>query len=67
MPLPYPTTHAVSEIGHAVEHRMDLWNDILAIHEDRLPLRRAQRHVQHSPILGKVNPVTAEHGIDAVA
>jgi hypothetical protein len=46
---------------------MDLGHHVLAVHDDRRVARGAQRDVQDSPILGQVDPVTAEHRIDALA
>ena len=40
-PYHAPLRNAIGEIGHAVEHRMDVGHNVLAINQDRLPLRRA--------------------------
>ena len=45
---------------------MDLGHDILAVDDDRRASRRAQRHVQHGAVLGEVDLVAAEHGVDAL-
>ena len=39
----------------------------LTIDEDALVPRRAQRHVQHGAVLGDVDLIAAEHGVDALA
>jgi hypothetical protein len=38
-----------------------------AVHEDLRAARGAQRHVQHGAVLGDVDLVAAEHGVDALA
>ena len=38
--LPLPAAHPVGEIGHLVEHGVDLGHDVVAVHDDRLSLRR---------------------------
>ena len=65
--LPVAAAHAVGEGGHLVEHGMDLRHDVLAVDEDRGVARRAQRHVQHGALLGDVDLLAAEHGVDALA
>ena len=42
-------------------------HDVLAVHDDRRAARRAQRDVQHGAVLGHVDLVAAEHGVDALA
>ncbi len=59
-----PLAYAIGEIGHAVEHRMDLGHNVLAIDQDRLPSRRAQRDVQDGPLFGNVDLLAGEHRID---
>ena len=66
VPLPCAAAHLAGEVGHALQHLVHLRHHVLAIHDDRLPLRGAQRHVQHGTILRDVDPVAAEHGVDAV-
>ena len=65
--LPRAAAHAVGEVGHLVEHRMDLGHHVLAVHDDGGVPRRAQGDVQHGAILGDVDLVAAEHGVDARA
>ena len=62
--LPRAAADAVGEVGHLVEHGVHLRHDVLAVDDDRRALRRAQRHVQHGPILGDVDLLAAEHGVD---
>ena len=54
----------LGEVGHLVEHGVDLGHDVLAVDDDRLPLRGAQGDVQHGAVLGDVDLVAAEHGVD---
>src|ERR1700734_3413654 len=46
---------------------MNRRHDILAVQNDRLTLRRAQRNMQHSPVLRNVDLVPTEHRIDLLA
>jgi hypothetical protein len=43
---------AIGEVGHLVENGVDLWDNILAVDNDRCPFRRPKRHVQN--ILSKL-------------
>ena len=61
---PGAAAHAIGEVGHAVEHRVDPGHDVFAVNQDRLPLRRAQRYVQDGPLLGHVDLLAREHRID---
>ena len=62
--LPLAAADAVGEVGHLVEHGMHLRHDVLAVHDDRCASRRAQGDVQDGAVLGDVDLVTAEHGVD---
>ena len=64
---PRAAPHRRREGGHAVEHRVHLGDDVLAVDDDRRRARRAQRHVQHRTLLGDVDLLAAEHGVDARA
>ena len=64
-PFQSPLRTRCGEGGHPVEHRVDLGHHVLAVDDDRRALRRAQRHVQHRAVLGDVDPLAAEHGVDA--
>ena len=46
---------------------MDLGHNVLAINQDRLPLRRAERNMQDGPLLGNVDLLASEHRIDSRA
>src|SRR5215471_18342708 len=67
VPLPLTAADAVGEIRHPVEHRMDMWDDILPIDDNRCPPWRTQGNVQDRAILGDVDLVAAEHRVDARA
>ena len=62
--LPLAAADAVGEVGHLVEHGVDLRHDILAVHEDGCSFGRAQGHVQHGALLRDVDFLAAEHGVD---
>jgi hypothetical protein len=64
MRLPVCPFHAPLRTRHLLQHRVDLGNYVLAIHDDRCPSRRAQRHVEHRAVLGDVDLVAAKHGVD---
>ena len=64
---PGAAADALGEGGHLVEHRMNCRHDILAVDHDRGALRRPQRDVQHGAILGDVDLLAAEHGVDSAA
>ena len=57
----------IGERRHPVEHRVDVGHDVVAVDLDALALRRPQCHVEHGPVLGDVDVLAAEHGVDAVA
>ncbi len=62
---PGPAAHAGGEVGHAVEHRVHAGHHVLAVHQDARPPGRAQRHVEHRALLGHVDLLAREHGVDA--
>ncbi len=64
---PSAAAHAFGERGHLVEHRMHLRHHVLAVDHDRGASRRAQRDVQHGPVLGDVDLLAVEHRVDAGA
>lgn len=43
---------------------MDLRHNVLAINQDRLPLRRAKREMQDGPLFGNVDLLASENRID---
>ena len=53
--LPRAAAHPVGELGHLVEHRVDLGHDVHAVHDDRRPLRSAQGDVQDGTLLRDVD------------
>ena len=66
-PFQAPLRTRLAEVGHLVEHGVDLGHDVLAVDDDRRAARRAQGHVQHGAVFGDVDLVAAEHGVDARA
>ncbi len=64
MALPRPAPDAVAEIRHSLKHIVHIGHDVVPVDNDGCPARRAQRDMQHCPIFGDVNLVTAEHGVD---
>jgi hypothetical protein len=65
--LPDAAANAVRKVARAIEHRVDLRHDVLPIHSHGGALGRTQRGVQDSSILGDIDALAAEHGIDALA
>jgi hypothetical protein len=65
--LPVPAANPLGEGRHPVENGMDLRHHVLAVHPDRDVARGAQRHVQHGAVLGGIDPLAAEHRVDACA
>ena len=55
---------ARGELGHAIQHRVNVGHDVVTVHDDGLSTGRAKRHMQHRPLLGDVDAIAAEHGID---
>ena len=66
-PFQAPLRTRSAKSRHLVEHRVDLGHDVLAVDDDRRVARRAQRDVQHRAVLGDVDLLAAEHGVDALA
>ena len=67
MALPLAAADAVGEAGHLVEHRVHVGDDVLPVHDDRGVPRRAQGDMQDRAVLGDVDPVAPEHGVDPLA
>jgi hypothetical protein len=67
VPRPCAAPHPLGEVGHLVEHGVDAGHHVLAVDDDGLVARGTQGDVQHGSPLGDVDPLTAEHGIDARA
>jgi hypothetical protein len=65
--LPGSTPQLVRELGHSVEHRMDIGDHVLSVDENRGLPGGAQGDVQDRTLLGDVDLFAAEHGIDLLA
>src|SRR5262249_20697766 len=65
--LPLTAADAVGEIGHFIEHSVDIRYNVLAIDNNGGSSWRTQRNVQHSSVLGDVDLVAAKHRVDALA
>ena len=63
-PSQVAAAHLVGEPGHPVEHGVDLGHDVGAVHRDDVAPGRPQGHVQHGPVLGDVDLLALEHGLD---
>src|SRR5262245_14843124 len=64
---PGAAAHPIGKLRHLVENCMNLRHDIAPVVHDRGPTRGAQRHVQHRALLGDVDLIAPEHGLDALA
>ena len=64
-PFHSPLRTRVGEGGHLVEHGVDAGDDVFAVDDDRFAFGRAQGDVQDGAVLGDVDLVAAEHGVDA--
>jgi hypothetical protein len=58
---PFAATDPVGEVGHAVEHGMDLRHDIPAVDPNRGAGRGAQRGVQHGAVFRDIDLLTGKH------
>ena len=65
--FPLAGADAIGKFGHAVENGMNLWNDINAIDFYRGRARGAEGGVEHGAVLGDVDLVTTEHGVNLAA
>ncbi|MPM23084.1 hypothetical protein SDC9_69547 [bioreactor metagenome] len=63
---PLAGPHLAGEGVDLVQLGVHVGHDVLAVDDQRLPGRLAQRGVQHRTVLGDVDPVTAEHRVDPV-
>ena len=61
---PLARAHALGEDRHPPEHRVNLCDDIDAVHDQRAAARHPQRHVQDRAVLGDVDPLAGEHRLD---
>ena len=66
-PDPGARSDALGEDCHALEHRLDVRHDVVAVDHDRLVRGCAQRDVQDGAVFGHVDPLAAEHGVDTLA
>ena len=67
MAFPLAGADVVGKLGHAVEHGMDFWNDIRAIDFDRRRAGSTEGGVENGAILGDVDLVATEHGVNLPA
>ena len=65
--LPVAAADAGGEASHLVEHGVYVGDHVLPVDDDRGAPRRAKRDVEHGPVLGDVDLVATEHGVDALA
>ena len=61
---PLAVAHLIGEVLDLIQHFVHVRHDVLAIHVDHLVLGRARRDVQHRAVLGGVDVLAAEHGVD---
>ena len=66
MPLPGAAAHAVGEIGHRVEHGVDVGHHVLAVDDDGRAAWGAQGDMQDGPVFRHVDLVSPEHRLDAL-
>src|SRR4030095_7694814 len=62
--LPRAAPHAAGKVGHLVEDGMHLWNNVLAIDNDRSPSLGTECHMKHCAVFGNVDLFASEHGVD---
>ena len=51
------------EVGHPVEHLVDLLDDVDPVDDERALARHPQRHVEHGAVLGDVDVLAGEHRV----
>ena len=66
MALPSAVSESIGKVRHAIKHRMDLGHHVLTFHKEGSLPRRAQSHMQHRSLLGGVDPLPVEHGVDSL-
>jgi hypothetical protein len=64
MPGPVAGADALGERRHAAKDAVHLGDDIVPVDDDRPPRGCAQRDMQHGSVLGDVDPLAREHGLD---
>jgi hypothetical protein len=62
--LPGAAPDPVGEVGHLVEHGVNLGNYILPVNDNCCSARRAQGHVQDGSVLRDVDLLATKHGVD---
>jgi hypothetical protein len=67
MAFPCTASDTIGKVRHLVEHGVDLGYDVLSIDDNGRSDRRAQCHMQNRALLGRIDLVSAEHGVDAAA
>ena len=67
MAFPFAAADVIGELGHLVEHAMNLRHDILAVDHDGAAFRRTQRNMQDRSFLRDVDFLATKHGVDSFA
>ena len=62
--FPLAAADAIGEVGHLVEHRVNLRHNVLAVDQDVSTSWRTQRHMQYGAMFRDVDLLTAKHRID---
>src|SRR5262245_1304074 len=62
--FPLAASHAVGEVGHLIEDRVDLRHNILAVNNDRCSFWCTQSHVQNSAVFRDVDLLSAKHRVN---
>ena len=62
--FPLAAADAIGEVGHLVEHGVDLRHDVLAVDDDGRAFRRAKGHMQDGAIFRDVDFLAAKHRVD---
>src|SRR4029453_11395033 len=65
--LPRAAPHAVREVCHLVEDGVDLWNNVLAIDNDRGPFRCAECHMKNGAVFRDVVFFAPDHAVNPLA
>ena len=66
VPRPGARADPVGERRHPVEHLVDVGDDVAAVDDERRPSRHPEGDVEHRAVLGRVDPVAAEHRLRAL-
>ncbi len=65
MAQPVPASDLLRECGHALQNRVHFRHDVDAVDDDLFAFGLAQSSVQNGALLGRVDLLAAEHGLDA--